>query len=297
MDIFRSGQNIREACTADIGKGCRQNDLCQKTAVIGHHHLPLVLIIKIIHSAFHQMHLRSVVKVLDLHIFQRFQLPLSHTFCTVKRILWSYIENGFRLAKSCEFQMFSFDHLKIGDHLSLICIEKSYVERTMMQRRENFFHCTVPIPDFQIFLCSAFTVGTKKCCKPVTCGRNHTQHFLVFFHCCMNSGRIHQHIAGIFINLFTGLCHFHTTCFSFQKLHVQFCFQIFDGFTDMRLCGIQHLCCFLKTSALHTDHKILQLFQIHNSPTFPSFCYLEICAASRCQSSRKETPAAIHEAI
>ena len=48
MDIFRSGQNIREACTADIGKGCRQNDLCQKTAVIGHHHLPLVLIIKII---------------------------------------------------------------------------------------------------------------------------------------------------------------------------------------------------------------------------------------------------------
>ena len=88
MDIFRSGQNIREACTADIGKGCRQNDLCQKTAVIGHHHLPLVLIIKIIHSAFHQMHLRSVVKVLDLHIFQRFQLPLSHTFCTVKRILW-----------------------------------------------------------------------------------------------------------------------------------------------------------------------------------------------------------------
>ena len=160
--------------------------------------------------------------------------------------------------------MFSFDHLKIGDHLSLICIEKSYVERTMMQRRENFFHCTVPDTRLSDFSLLCLHSRHQKVLQNRSPAAEIARSTFVLFHCCMNSDASTSILQGIFINLLPDSVTSTPRAFRPEAAR-SVLFPDFDGFTDMRLCGIQHLCCFLKLP-LSTLTKNTQLFQIHNFP-------------------------------
>ena len=220
--------------------------------------------ILIILASLQKLNAQRILLILHLYIVQISQFPHGHRLRFIHRTLGSCKKLRLRFFKLSKYHVTVLQHLPECGHLLFIHIDKTKFRRMPVYKPEDLLRFAFHIPGVNPALHLLCIKGLEQACQAITEIGSHTQNLDIFFLLnILDSAGFHKNPAGMLVYLSACLCDFHASRPALQKLYLQLRFQRLDRLTDMGLRSVQYLRSSFQTAAVHTDHKVLQLFQIH----------------------------------